>query len=124
MVDEAQERRLRSIAVVQAHGVPYFAELPIVETESKSLRRTTEEVAQRAMALCIVAVKGEGIEQSVVEELVDLYQVTRSLTPKERRFIDDSQPTKHDRIQFAWRYECYWIMLWALGYIDSLDFPG
>ena len=24
---------------------------------------------------------------------------------------------------FVWRLECIWVMLWALGYVDELDWP-
>lgn len=24
----------------------------------------------------------------------------------------------------VWMYECYWVLLWALGYVETLDFPS
>jgi Domain of unknown function (DUF4272) len=50
-------------------------------------------------------VKGEGIENQKIEKLVEKYEIANAFSPKERKFIDDRNPTKHDRIQFAWRYE-------------------
>jgi hypothetical protein len=120
---EAQVRKDRSIAILKADKVPFIEHLPLIETEAESTRRTTEQVATRAMALCIVAVKGEGLEQEIIDKLVEDYKLATAFTPKEKEFINNPNPTQHDRVQFAWRYECYWVMLWALGYIDELERP-
>jgi hypothetical protein len=124
VTDESLARKHRSIAVLKNAGVRWIEHLPGIETEDESKRRTTEEVAIRAMALCIVAVKGEGLEQETIDKLVAQYRLADTFTPKEAAFIKDPNPSQHDRVQFAWRYECYWVMLWALGYVDSLDTPG
>lgn len=120
---EAQSRKDRSIAILRTGKVPFIEHLPLIETEAESTRRTTEQVATRAMALCIVAVKGEGLEQEIIDKLVEDYQLALAFTPKEKEFIDNPNPSEHDRVQFAWRYECYWVMLWALGYVDELERP-
>src|SRR5262245_56775184 len=123
MANEAQARKTRSIAILKKEGVPFIQHLPLVETEAEAKRRTTEEVGLRAIALCIVAVKGEGIENEVIKELVEKYQIADSFSPKERKFIKNPKPSEHDRIQFTWRYECYWVTLWALGFVDELSRP-
>ena len=123
MSDEAQARKDRSIAILKTEKVPFIEHLPLIETEAESTRRTTEQVATRAMALCIVAVKGEGLEQEIINKLIEEYKLASVFTPKEKEFINNPNPTQHDRVQFAWRYECYWVMLWALGYIDKLERP-
>jgi hypothetical protein len=123
MSDEAQARKDRSITILKTEKVPYIEHLPPIETEADSTRRTTEQVAIRAMALCIVAVKGEGLEQDIIDKLVKEYSLASAFTPHEKEFINNPKPTQHDRVQFAWRYECFWVMLWALGYIDELGRP-
>lgn len=121
--DEAQARKERSIAILKAEHVPYTEVLPVIETEAEATRRTTEEVAVRAMALCIVALKGEGLGQEAIEKLVQEYELASAFTPNERQFIEDSEPSQYDRVQFSWRYECYWVMLWALEFIGELQRP-
>lgn len=123
MTDEAQARKARSIAILKSEDVPLIEHLPVIESEAESTRRTTEEVATRALALGVVAVKGEGLEQEIVERIIKDYQLAGAFTPKEQKFIKDPKPSQHDRIQFAWRYECYWVMLWALGFIERLGRP-
>ena len=43
-------------------SVSFIDYLPIIETEAQSTRRTTDQVASRAMALCVVTVKGERLD--------------------------------------------------------------
>ena len=123
MSEEALDRKQRSISILKADNVPYTDNLPCIETEADSKRRTTVEVATRAMALCIVAVKGEGLEQETVNKLVRDYDLASAFTLKEKAFIDNPRPTDHDRAEFAWRYETYWVMLWVLGFTDTLQRP-
>lgn len=120
---EAQARKDRSIAILEGENVPFIEHLPLIETAAESTRRTNEEVATRAMALCIVAVKGGGLEQEVVDQWIEEYKLGSAFTPKEKEFISNPDPTQHDRVQFSWRYECYWVMLWALGYTEELKRP-
>jgi hypothetical protein len=121
---EALQRKARSETVLRAEGVPINRYLPVIETEGETRRRTREEVAQRALCLLVVAVKGEGLEQPIVERVASEYGLLRLFTPKERMFFESSSPSGHDRVQFAWRYEAAWALLWALGYVDALSRPA
>lgn len=118
---ESLERKNRSIQRLKGEGVPTIDHLPVIEDSSQVRPRTKEEVCNRAIALCVVSVKGEGLDQETINSLVEGLEIQDHLTPNERSFIEDESPTEHDKIQFVWRYECYWVMLWALGYIDE---PG
>ena len=117
------ERKRRSEAILQIEGVPFIAHLPVIEDEETTQIRPLEEVAWRAMALNVVAVRGEGLEQGRVLEIIEQYNLEPALTPKEREFILNDEPSEHDRVQFVWRYECYWVLLWALSYVEELGRP-
>jgi hypothetical protein len=67
--------------------------------------------------------KGEGLENEEIKKLVKKYEIADAFSPKECKFIDNPKPSKHDRIQFAWHYECYSVMLWSLGFLDELPRP-
>jgi len=121
--NSALERKQRSESILQIEGVPFITHLPVIEGEEMAQMRSLEEVAWRAMALNIVAVKGEGLEQERVLEIIRQYKLEHACTPKEREFIFNDEPSKHDRIQFTWRYECYWVLFWALSYIEELGRP-
>lgn len=120
---DAVERRERSISRLMSEGVPVDQYLPSIEGESQARHRSLEEVAYRAMALLVVAVKGEGLEQEIVENLVSEYGLAEHFSPKEQAFLQDLDPSQHDRIQFSWRYEAACTLLWALGYIGELGKP-
>lgn len=121
--DDPHARKARSIAILKAEGVPILETLPLLESETESKRRNTEQVALRALALCMVAVKGEGLDQKTVEESIEKYDLAKAFSPKELKFIQNPKPSQHDRVQFSWKYECYWVMLWALGFVDDLARP-
>jgi hypothetical protein len=123
MPREAQARKARSIAVLKKEAVPFIDHLPVIETETEAKRRTTKEVAERALALVIVAVKGEGLKKKELDEIIKRYAIADAFSPKERKFIESVKPSRHDKIQFTWRYECYWVMLWALGFVKRLLRP-
>ncbi len=120
----AKERKLRSEATLSKYKVPVNKNLPLIEDESDSLVRTKQEVANRALALLVVAVKAEGLEQDIVERLVKGYQLESALSPKEVAFINDKSPSQHDKTQFIWRYEAAWVLLWSLGYVEELSYPN
>ena len=120
---EALARKEKSIAKLKQQNVPTIQHLPAIEDSVSAKKRTKEEIAHRAIALCIVSVKGEGLEQTTVQDLVKRYNAQDYFTPAEKKFIENPAPTQKDRVQFSWQYEDYWVMLWALGYIDTLDYP-
>ena len=120
---EALQRKARSDALLRAEGVPVNKFLPVIETEKEAKHRSKEEVAYRALALLVVAVKGEGLEQSVVDRIVKDYGLERHFTLRESAFVRDASPSEHDRIQFVWRYEAAWVLLWSLGYVEKLEKP-
>ena len=121
--EEALNRKARSTAILTKESVPQLASLPVIETENESKRRTTEEVAERAMALCIVAARGEGMELKMVNQLIKDFRLENALTPAERDFVKQESATELERAQFVWRYECCWVLLWSLGYVDELKRP-
>ena len=121
--ETALARKQRSEAILRLEGVPYIEHLPTIETEETMRRRTAEEIAWRAMAVGLAAVKGEGLEQPRVLKVLADYHLGAHLTLVERRFLLDENPSDLDRTNFTWKYECYWVLLWALGYGKALGRP-
>jgi Domain of unknown function (DUF4272) len=120
---EAEDRKERSEKILKALNIPINPNLPYIEDSKEALIRNTEEVALRTIALLVVAVKAEGLEQEVVEKLVAEYQLANVFTPNEKKFIANPEPSQFDRTQFIWRYEAAWVLLWALGYVEELKPP-
>jgi hypothetical protein len=120
---EEVQRKKRSETLLKVEGVPVNKSLPVIGSESEANFRTKEDVAFRTLCLLVVAIKGEGLEQTAVDRIVEQYGLAPYFTPKERAFIVAPSPSQHDRVQFAWRYEAAWALLWALGYVEKLDKP-
>jgi hypothetical protein len=119
---EALDRKQRSMARLRAEAVALNEHLPVIEAAAESKRRSTEDVAQRAVALLIVAEKGSGAPPAHVAELVADFDARKFLSPAETAFLA-GQPAEAERAQFSWRYEAYWVLLWALGFIETLEGP-
>ncbi|MCB1211197.1 MAG: DUF4272 domain-containing protein [Verrucomicrobiales bacterium] len=120
---EAVERKLRSTQRLKAEGVPVMDGLPYIEDSTEAKMRTTEEIAHRAIAVVLAALKGEGLDQAELDLLVKKYGADDFFSPEEAKFIKDPSPSQQDRINFSWRYECVWVLLWSLGYVDTLAKP-
>lgn len=106
--------------VLRAEGVPINPHLPMIESEAQITLRRPQEVADRLLALALVAVKGEGLEHDRVQAIIAERDAAALFTPAERAFIDTPEPAMHDRIQFSWRYEAAWVLLWALRHFDGV----
>jgi len=120
---DALERKERSIARLKSEGVLTIDHLPSIIGEAHTARRSVEEIAERAMALMVVAAKGEGIKQSVLDDAIERYDLAGAFSPREQNFLLDPSPSDHDMTQFLWRYEAAWVLFWALGYVETLGRP-
>jgi hypothetical protein len=121
---EQTGRRARSEAILRAAGVPVSSGLPVIDGEDTAKMRTKDTVVDRAIALLIAAVKGEGLDQRIVDRIRGDYGADQFFSPKERQFVLDLSPSPRTRADFAWRYECLGVMHWALGFVDKLAPPS
>jgi len=121
---EAVDRKHRSESILRAEGVPFISHLPAIETTAEAVRRSKEEVALRTLCVALVAAKGSGLDEEIVESLLKSFELGPHLTPRELAFVLDNSPSQHDRIQFSWRHEAAWALLWALGFVAQLGKPA
>lgn len=120
---EAQARKIRSEIILEAQDVPINKFLPPIVDRIQANPRTHEAVIRRALAVLSTAVKGEGLDQETVETLIQDFGIRDDLSPDEKAFIEEENPAKFDRVQFAWRYEAAWAMLWAVSAVETLEPP-
>ncbi|MBB6021212.1 hypothetical protein HNR77_002305 [Paenibacillus sp. JGP012] len=128
---DASERKAHSEQRLTEEGIPYNVNLPARAGEKDTTIRTKEEVAQRAVALCLAALKDEclGAGESdddtaaLVQEVIDKYDASSFFSPDEKSFLDQHGAEQQDVIRFSWGYEAYHVMLWALGYVEELGAP-
>jgi hypothetical protein len=123
VTESGKARKENTEAFLKIRKVPVAKTLPPIEGDEVARIRSVEEVAGRALALMLVAVKAEGLEDEIVQRVMTDFGIESFLSPDERTFIADPNPAQQDKINFIWRYEGLWVMLWALGYIEELPFP-
>ncbi|WP_172448494.1 DUF4272 domain-containing protein [Caulobacter mirabilis] len=109
--------------VLRGEGVPINPHLPVIESEAEVALRAPREVAERLLALTLVAAKGVDFPQDEFLELVAERGALPLFTDRERAFVLDPAPSTHDRVQFSWRYEAAWALLWPLGHVDGVLGP-
>ena len=117
-------RKAKSIGVIKELGLPVTDRLPVVEDETSITPRSREEIAERALALAISAVKGESNDQKLVDSLITQFSAKQLFTPAELAFITNHSPTQQQLTDFAWQYECLHVLLWSLGHIEKLQPPN
>ena len=117
-------RRAKNNNSIRDMGLPVLEDLPVVEDEKTAKLRSPEEIAKRCLATTICAIKGETKDQEFVDSLIKDYSAATYFSPEELRFIRNSSPTQQNLIDFAWRYECVHVFLWAMGARETLGAPS
>lgn len=129
---ESFDRKNRSIKILEAQGIPYLEELPSIESSYEVTGKTLDEIAKRAIVLCISCnfasdilsnKKRRYIKESkkFFNKLLDTYNVKDVMTKDEKTLFDKMD--KKIAIQLSWQFEGYVILLWTLGLIDEITFP-
>ncbi|MFK8006023.1 MAG: DUF4272 domain-containing protein [Saprospiraceae bacterium] len=123
VTDEQLNRKSKSENFLNSHGIKVNKNLPCVEAVEETKLRSVEEIIERAYALLVTAAKGEGIEQSHLDKLIQDKKID-SLSPKESEIFQMENLNDQDRAYATWRYESLYVILWTLGKMDHLKFPS
>ena len=119
------DTREQSEAFCKLHNIPVYQNKNALylDPEAKITIRTKDEIVDRLLALCFTELKSEKVEKNLLDDFNVRYNVMGKLSPKEKHFILASSPTQQQLIDANWRAEDMHVLLWALGYIDSLAYP-
>lgn len=110
---EAEARRL---------GYPTLDSLPFIVDEGDVILRSEEDVIDRALVMNIVTWRTYDLPQELAQELIEKETLEGSLSDLERRYLageDDDAA-----YEFYGNVEALWALVWALGFIPTLDFTG
>jgi hypothetical protein len=120
-------RKARTEARLAAAGISVPAHLPRVDTEDEVTLRTPTEVAQRAYALFLTAMRADSLLSDAeipVEEMRERFpQGFAAFSPVEAAFFAAAEPEKQTLINSLWRYESLAALQWALGWAEELPWP-
>lgn len=119
------ERRAKSEAFCVQKNIPIYKNLNslFAETDEKVKIRKQDEVVDRALALCYIGLKSEGLEQKDLSQMNYDFGISDKLTPNEKAYANAENPSEQQKIDANWRYESLHVLLWALGYVDTLSYP-
>ncbi len=129
---ESQERKMRSIQILQSQNIPYIDELPPLASSYEIQGKNLEEIARRAMILCICCNFASDVlsnkkkrylkeSKKFFNKLIDKYFLRDYMTKEEKLLLDKMD--KNLAIQISWQFEGYVVLLWTLGLVDEIPFP-
>ncbi len=125
-------RRLRSRKIIKHKSIYVPAWYPVIEDDTEAKCRNPREIAERAVALLIVSLYsecrlGENMNHQeaydFVRDIIERFDAEKFLSPEENAYINNPDSEESEQIAYSWKYENLFVMEWALGFIDELDFP-
>lgn len=126
--EDARKRRDRQTQWLVNNKVRVPDTLPPVIGDCEVVFRPAAEVAQRVLALFLVAVRAESLateDPIPVDELRSKSPFGfAALSPAEKQFLNTRAPAQQDIVNFAWRYEALFLLEWALGLVKEMPFPS
>ena len=124
---DARARKAQSELELRNRQIDSPEVLPPVAGEHEVHLRASDEVAWRALALFIVAVRAESIasENAIPIDALRAKQplAFQALSPWEESFMANETPSEDDISAAGWRYESLATLQWALGMTAQLPFP-
>ncbi len=112
----SSERRLQSLGVTPDPAAP--------DVVAREVVRDVDEIASRAVALCLAAARSEGLDVEAAASLAAHFGVAEAMTPSESFVVfSPAPPSEDDALRFRWGYEACWALEWVLGYAEELGPP-
>lgn len=93
------ERRARSEQYCISREIPVYKNPNslFVDPEEKVTIRTQDEVVDRALALCYIGLKSEGLEQKHLDQMDKDFNIMAKLTADEKDYAVASEPTEQQK---------------------------
>jgi hypothetical protein len=132
MCEEARDRRNKSIALLDRYGVKHIDFLPLIETVAKVEIKDEKTIIERFIAtMCSIQVacslrdnqEVEGTKKFFEQMLTEYGLSLDDVTNKEKTVWDGTN-SEQDILDVGWRYEAIYLLFWALGFVDELEFPS
>lgn len=117
-------RRTQNTDWIKKQGLPVMETLPVVEADATVTPRTPKEIRDRCIATFIAAVHGDQADPKLTAKLTRRFNASGLFSPNEKAFVGRPATDAQKRADFAWRYECMHVFLWALGRTPKLAGPS
>lgn len=130
-MNESIKRKENSIELLKRYNIPYIDDLPAIESSEDIKEKGTKEIARRAictlLSIQVACDLNAGVDIAATKEffenLLKTYGVSKQLTKKERAIFEGKVNGQAINAKI-WEYERVWVLFWALGIIDRLDYPS
>lgn len=122
--DRQRKRALRSFDELKKRNAPVYSGPLFVSDDDEVTLQSPQEVARRTLVLWAVELRAEGIPQKEAIGLIEGLDLWDSVSPEEKRFLQDDNPDPAESQELVWRLESIWVLLWALGYVEDLNWPS
>jgi Domain of unknown function (DUF4272) len=125
---EATPDQLNRKAIVEAilkeNEIKVNENLPCLPDVANVVVRSQQAVLDRMKALLLVAIKSEGAPMSDLINFAQNFDILPHLSPAEKAYFDNENPSEQEKVNFLWRYESYFTLYWALGFAEDLHYPN
>lgn len=122
--DSAVKRKARSMEILKKRNLKPLPALPTITADEEVDLRKPADVARRAICLMAVAAHAEAGEEFDASDFLKTEKVWGALSPEEKKFVQSKKLTDDEKSTMTWRYEALWALLWSLGKVDEIGFPG
>ncbi len=119
-----RQRAVRSFAELKKRNVPVYDGPLFVGNDDEVKLQSAEDVARRALVLWAVELRAEGVSKEETIGLIEKLDLWESVSPNEEEFLKQDVHDAEQARQMVWRLESVWVLLWALGHVDDLGWPG
>ncbi len=119
-----QERAQRSLAVLRQHGVPVAPKTVAGPDESRAALRPVADVVRRVRVLQAVVQRAEAAPRDLILREVAKRRLWDGVSPSEKRFLECDVPDEQESRRLVRRLEAAWALMWTLGYVPELGWPG
>jgi hypothetical protein len=121
---EPTSRKEESLSILRELGVPVLESLPLIEPANETILRKASDVARRSLCLMIVSELARGADLETAQQFLKQNQLNEFLTPEESNFLKEGHLDRQRCISMSWRCEGAYLLLWALGKIETLPIPS
>lgn len=121
--ERQRQRAARSFTELARRKAPVYDGPLVVDDDDEAKLHSPQEVARRTLVLWAVELRAEGIPQEEALGLINQLDLWDSVSPDEKRFLQDKDPDPDECQELVWRLESIWVLLWSLGYIEELGWP-
>lgn len=118
-----RNRTLRTFGELQKRSIPVFSGPLVVEDDEDVVLQPPQEVAKRVMVLFAVALKANRVPEEVPRRIMNTLDLWSAASPNETKFLNHENPRESECLQRTWLVEAIWVLMWALGRIEILNWP-